>query len=223
MNATVSANTTKTAAPERRPARERLLAAADELFYEGGIHTVGIDRVIERAGVAKASLYDTFGSKDALIRAYLEARHDARKARLTAWLERYETPRERLLGVFDAMADLMKAKNFRGCAFTRAGSEAPPTSGVRGACEQARHWMRDLFTGIGREAGLDGAQADALGVQLCMLYDGASVMGQIEGSAKPASAAKEAAAVLFDQALKPATVPSRPARDAVRKQRRRAA
>jgi len=208
---------------ERVSARERLLAAADELFYEGGIHTVGIDRVIERAGVAKASLYDTFGSKDALIRAYLEARHDARKARLTAWLERYETPRERLLGVFDAMADLMKAKNFRGCAFTRAGSEAATTSGVRGACEQARHWMRDLFTGIGREAGLDGAQADALAVQLCMLYDGASVMGQIEGSAKPASAAKEAAAVLFDQALKPATVPSRPARDAVRKQRRRAA
>src|SRR5690349_17397815 len=79
---------------ERVSARERLLAAADELFYEGGIHTVGIDRVIERAGVAKASLYDTFGSKDALIRAYLEARHDARKARLTAWLERYETPRE---------------------------------------------------------------------------------------------------------------------------------
>jgi len=208
---------------ERVSARERLLAAADELFYEGGIHTVGIDRVIERAGVAKASLYDTFCSKDALIRAYLEARHDARKARLTAWLERYETPRERLLGVFDAMADLMKGKNFRGCAFTRAGSEAPPTSGVRGACEQARHWMRELFAGIGRDAGLDGARADALAVQLCMLYDGASVMGQIEGNAKPASAAKEAAAVLFDQALKPATAPSRHERDAVRKQRPRAA
>src|SRR3954467_8319110 len=96
-----------------RPARDRLLAAADELFYEGGIHTVGIDRVIERAGVAKATLYDTFGSKDALIRAYLEARHEARKARLTAWLERYEDPRERLLGVFDALADLMKSKGFR--------------------------------------------------------------------------------------------------------------
>ena len=118
--------TKQAVAPERRSARDRLLAAADELFYEGSIHTVGIERVIERAGVAKASLYDTFGSKDALIRAYLEARHDARKARLTAWLERYETPRERLLGVFDAMADLMKGKNFRGCAFTRAGSRRSP-------------------------------------------------------------------------------------------------
>ncbi len=64
----------KTATPERLSARERLLAAAQELFYEEGINTVGIDRVIERAGVAKASLYDCFGSKDELICAYLEAR-----------------------------------------------------------------------------------------------------------------------------------------------------
>ena len=53
-------------------ARERLLTAASELFYDEGVHTVGIDRVIERAGVAKASLYNTFGSKDELVRAYLE-------------------------------------------------------------------------------------------------------------------------------------------------------
>ena len=56
-------------------ARERLLAAASELFYDEGVHTVGIDRVIERAGVAKASLYNTFGSKDELVRAYLEQKH----------------------------------------------------------------------------------------------------------------------------------------------------
>ena len=56
---------------ERRPARERLLAAANELFYAGGTHAVGIYRVIERAGVAKASLYGTFGSKEELVRAYL--------------------------------------------------------------------------------------------------------------------------------------------------------
>ena len=51
-------------------ARERLLAAANELFYDEGVHTVGIDRVIERAGVAKASLYNTFGNKEGLVCAY---------------------------------------------------------------------------------------------------------------------------------------------------------
>ena len=67
----------------RPSARERLLAAADELFYEEGVHTVGIDRVIEHAGVAKGSLYNTFGSKDELIRAYLEGRHARMAQRIT--------------------------------------------------------------------------------------------------------------------------------------------
>src|ERR1700692_1594428 len=88
---------------DRPSARERLLAAADELFYEEGVHTVGIDRIIERAGVAKASLYNTFASKDELIRAYLEGRYVARQERLTRFIARYDTPRERLLGVFDAL------------------------------------------------------------------------------------------------------------------------
>ena len=61
----------RTAVPEKRSARERLMAAAHELFYDEGINTVGIDRIIERAGVAKASLYDCFGSKDELIRSSL--------------------------------------------------------------------------------------------------------------------------------------------------------
>jgi len=197
-----AASTSKRNAPVARrvPARDRLLAAADELFYESGIHTVGIDRVIERAGVAKASLYDTFGSKDALIQAYLAARHDARKARVTAWLERYDTPRERLLGVFDALADLMKTKTFRGCAFTRAGSESAPTSGVRSACDEARGWMRDLFAGLARDAGVASDRAESLAMQLSILYDGASVMGQIEGSTHAATAARNAAALLLDQA-----------------------
>ena len=66
----------------RRSPRERLLEAAGELFYAEGVQSVGIDRVIERAGVAKASLYSTFGSKEELVRAYLDERHarDPRKA-----------------------------------------------------------------------------------------------------------------------------------------------
>src|SRR6201996_9792456 len=85
----------------RRPsARERLLDAADELFYEEGIHIVGIDRVIEKAGVAKASLYSTFGSKDELVRAYLTRRYQRRRARIETWVDRYDEPRDRLLAVF---------------------------------------------------------------------------------------------------------------------------
>src|ERR1700760_139707 len=116
-----------TKAPDRIPARERLLAAADELFYEEGVHSVGIDRVIERAGVAKATLYSAFGSKDQLVRAYLAARHAATRDRMTRELAaRYRTPRERLLGVFDVLGELFGEPGFRGCPFISACAEARP-------------------------------------------------------------------------------------------------
>src|SRR6202789_778368 len=95
----------KSSSQDRRPARERLLAAADELFYEEGVNLVGIDRVIERAGVAKASLYDCFGSKQELIRAYLQQRHEARQLRLRERLARCAPPAEKVLAVFDSMAE----------------------------------------------------------------------------------------------------------------------
>ena len=119
----------------RPSARERLLAAANELFYEEGVHTVGIDRVIEHAGVAKGSLYNTFGSKDELIRAYLEARHVSMAERITRYIERYDTPRERLLGVFGAQAELFAEGTYRGCAFARASAESHPGDLVEQATE----------------------------------------------------------------------------------------
>jgi AcrR family transcriptional regulator len=91
----------------RRTARERLLAAANELFYAEGVQTVGIDRIIERAGVAKASLYNSFRSKEDLVQAYLRSRHDGTSERLTDAINQREDPRERLLAVFDSQAQLV--------------------------------------------------------------------------------------------------------------------
>ena len=88
----------------RAPARNRLLDAADELFYAEGVQTVGIDRIIERAGVAKASLYNLFGSKEELVAAYLASRHDRTTSRLTEAIEKVDDPRQKILAVFDAQA-----------------------------------------------------------------------------------------------------------------------
>ena len=116
--------TAETTEPTRVSARDRLLAAANELFYSEGIHTVGIDRIIEHAGVAKASLYNSFGSKDELVEAYLVSRHANTTDRITRALQRYRTPRTRLLGVFDAQGELFADPDFRGCAFVNATAEA---------------------------------------------------------------------------------------------------
>src|SRR3954463_12602977 len=98
--------TTKSPAPGKAAARDRLLSAANELFYDEGVRAVGIDRVIERAGVAKASLYSAFGSKEELIRSYLGGRPAARRLRLEQKLAGYPTAREKILGVFDLLAEI---------------------------------------------------------------------------------------------------------------------
>jgi AcrR family transcriptional regulator len=179
--------------------RERLLAAANELFYGEGIHTVGIDRVIEKAGVAKASLYSTFGSKDALVCAYLEGRHEARKARVMRKLATYDTPRARLLGMFDALHDYIGEARFRGCAFLRASAEGRTDRGVRDACEDARAWTRGLFTELAAAAG--ARQPKRLAAELVLLYDGATVSAQMDDNRDAALTARAVATVLLDAAI----------------------
>src|ERR1700733_12801156 len=117
--------TTDSKTDGRRSARQRLLDAASELFYHEGTQTVGIDRIIEHAGVAKASLYNTFGSKEELVKAYLEARHEGTPERLNAAVDARTDPAERLLAVFDAQGVMFAQPGFNGCAFISASSEAP--------------------------------------------------------------------------------------------------
>jgi AcrR family transcriptional regulator len=178
-------------------ARERLLEAASELFYDEGVHTVGIDRVIERAGVAKASLYNTFGSKDELVRAYLEGRHAVTSARITRYLERYSDPRDRLLGVFEAQGELFAEPGFRGCAFVSASAESPGEA-VSRAADDYRGWVRGLLTGLAREAG--APDPGKLGRQLHLIYDGASLSARMDHDPSAAVAARAAAEALLDAA-----------------------
>ena len=178
-------------------ARERLLAAANELFYDEGVHTVGIDRVIERAGVAKASLYNSFGSKDELVRAYLEGRHERVASRITAYLERYSDPRERLLGVFEAQGELFAEQGYRGCAFVSASAESPGEA-VSSASDNYRGWVRGLLTSLAREAG--APEPEKLARQLHMVYDGASLSARMDRDPSSSVAARAAAETLLDAA-----------------------
>jgi AcrR family transcriptional regulator len=195
----------KTRTSQAKPsARERLLAAANELFYDEGVHTVGIDRVIDQAGVAKASLYNTFGSKDELVGAYLESRHANTAGRITRALGRYGTPRERLLGVFDAQGELFAEPGFRGCAFVSASSESPSEI-VEKAAGEYRGWVRGLFTDLAREAG--APDPETLARQLHLLYDGGGLSARMDHDPSAAKAARAAAETLIDAALQSAAAP----------------
>jgi AcrR family transcriptional regulator len=179
----------------RRTARERLLDAANELFYREGTQTVGIDRIIEHAGVAKASLYNTFGSKEELVRAYLESRHTRTTERLGAAVEAHTDPVERLLAVFDAQGTMFASPSFNGCAFISASAEAPPGGSIERAADDYRDDIRGLFTRLARDAG--APDPAALAHQLHLIYDGAGISARMDRDPSAAIAARTAAAALL--------------------------
>jgi AcrR family transcriptional regulator len=187
-------------ATERASARERLLTAASELFYAGGVHSVGVDRIVARAGVAKATLYSLFGSKDGLVQAYLIARHDRTRDLMNRELAaRYETPREKLLGVFEVQGLVFAEPGFRGCAFVGANAEAADGSSVEEVTETYRVWIRSLFRDLAEEAG--AADPDTLAGQLVLLYDGAGITAWMDHNPDTAKTSAAVAAVLIDAAI----------------------
>jgi AcrR family transcriptional regulator len=183
--------------PENLSVRERLLKAADDLFYQQDVHTVGIDRILAQAGVAKASLYGTFGSKEELVRAYLEARAARSRGRIERKLDGLEDPRERILAIYDAIGEGFTDGMSRGCPFVRVGAEAPcGPSAAREVALAYRQWRRDLFIDLARQLGAEDAVA--LGRHLSFLLDGAAVAASLEGEINAPAAAREAAEALLD-------------------------
>jgi AcrR family transcriptional regulator len=182
-------------------ARERLLTAANELFYAEGVHTVGIDRVIEHAGVAKATLYSAFGSKDELIRAYLTRRYEGWQARVTEKLASYKTPRDRLLGVFDWLGEAFGHPDFHGCAFMNATAEGLPDGPAQDPADVYRAAVRSLFRDLAEAAG--AVDPNHLASQLALLYDGATVAARMDHNAAAGVTAREIAAALLDAATGP--------------------
>lgn len=189
------ADTTKRASP-----RARLLDAADELFYAEGVCSVGIDRVIAEAGVAKASLYSSFGSKDALVGAYLKERSAGWQAHVARELPvRWETAEDRLLGVFDLLGEWFAAPGYHGCPFINASAEARPGSGIEAVSEEHRAWVRELFAGLAADAGV--ADAEGLAHRLALVYDGSMVAAQLDHDPGAGAVAADTARALLHGAL----------------------
>ncbi len=182
-------------------ARERLLAAANELFYAEGHHTVGIDRVIARAGVAKASLYSTFGSKEELVKAYLETRAESRQKRIEARIAEVSDPREKIYAIFELLGEMVASPTYRGCAFVRASAEGPLDEGKVGSvCLGTRAWMRELLVTLAADA--NALNPELLGNQLAVVYDGAMVGASMERGGTAVRDAKATVAMLLDVGLR---------------------
>jgi AcrR family transcriptional regulator len=178
--------------------RQRLLDSANELFYAEGVQSVGIERILEHAGVAKGSLYNTFGSKEALVRAYLDARHETTTGRLQRAMDDVDDPREKILAVFDAQGQIFRQPDFHGCAFVSASTGAEPGGKIDEATEHYRAWIRTMFTDLAKAAG--ARQPKRLAEQLQLLYDGAGIAANMDHNPAIAKASRAAASALIEAA-----------------------
>jgi AcrR family transcriptional regulator len=184
-------------------ARERILDAASVAFYRQGIRAVGVDAVIADAGVAKATLYRHFPSKDALVLAFLERRD----ARWRAWFAEAVVrispdPVGRPLAVFDALGEWFSSDDFRGCAFLNAAAEiADPDHPAHGVVRRHEQRLAAHLGTICSEAGLTDPSIAA--ADLFLLLEGAIVCALVEGTAEPAHRARAAALRLLSRSTQP--------------------
>lgn len=180
--------------------RDRLLAAAEELFYAEGIHAVGIDRVLAHAGVAKASLYATFGSKEDLVAAYVEKRAATREKRILDRIAPFEEPRERILAIFDAQLETVAHPRFRGCAFVNTWTEVSDSKAGKAALA-ARAWLRALFHELAQEMGVE--DPERLARRLHLLYDAGAISGSFREQPVGVEDTRAMAEMLLDAAEPP--------------------
>ncbi|GAA4755065.1 TetR/AcrR family transcriptional regulator [Modestobacter marinus] len=158
--------------PATPAARDRLLAAAGELFYESGIAATGVDAVLARAQVAPATMYAHFPGKDGLVAAYLEQRYDRWLRTWDEVLAEHTDPVDRLLSLFDAV-DRYRARegNRRGCGFLAAATELPADHPGQPWLQADSRLLTDRLRELAVAAGL--ADPDEAAATLLLCYDGA--------------------------------------------------
>ena len=176
MSTTVAATI---AAQRPSPARERLLQAATDLFYNEGIHSVGVDRIIEEAGVTRATMYKQFAGKEGLVLAYLEGEDRGLRSLFAQAAEVSDDPDVLLDLVVAGIEQDIRERHTRGCPFINAAAESPDRGPVRDLIADHREWFRATLRQLAEGAGL--RDPEAVAASLVLLRDAALVGGYLDG------------------------------------------
>jgi AcrR family transcriptional regulator len=192
-------------------ARDKVLAAAGDLFYRHSVNAVGVEAIVQQAGVAKISLYRSFPSKDALVVAYLERRNADFWRQWDAAFAKYKNePRAQLRAIMTYLARRTSQPGYRGCPFINYCAEFPePPNPGRKIAEANKREMRRRFTEIAQTLG--AKEPKQLADSLLLLVEGAYAVSQTLGGPQcPSKAIVSAAKALVDAQVKSA--PAKPTR-----------
>jgi AcrR family transcriptional regulator len=187
----------QTVTPEPE-ARQRIVDSSYELFSQRGIQGVGVDEVIEKAGVAKATLYRHFPSKNDLVLAFLESREE----RWTRGLveagarSRGGTPEEQLLAIFDVFDEWFRREDFEACSFINVLLEMGPEHPAGRASMRHLENIRSIVSELAEEAALRDPASFARSWHILMK---GSIVSAAEGDVEAAHRAQSMARQLIDE------------------------
>ncbi len=177
--------------------RDIIVDAADRLYYAKGIQSVGMDELRSAAGVSLKRLYSAFPSKEDIVLAVMERRHELWTSGVSALVDDAETPRDRLLAIYDYLAGWFSDDSFRGCGFINAFGELGGVSpAVATITREHKASFQDYVAGLVADAGAPASLAP----QLAILAEGAQTTAAITGSPEAALHARRAAETLIDAA-----------------------
>lgn len=177
--------------------RDHIIEVAIELFCEHGFHATGVDTIMRAAKVSKKTLYNHFRSKDELILAALRQYDGVFRNNFMKEVERLaDTPRARLLAIFDAAERWFDSQNFFGCMFVNVvGEYSDPNSPMREVSKNFKQMLRRYIFELSRQAGANSP--DMLADEIALLFEGAIVTAQVAGHSRGAVTAKNVAQQLL--------------------------
>lgn len=180
--------------------RERLIGTAGRLFGERGYECVGINEIIAKAEIAKATFYQHFPSKEALCAEWLRAEMEKFSSMHQQLLDDARPARKKVIEMFDQLQCYVEGSGFNGCPFCVTASMIGADSEIREVILSFRERTRSFWHGVAREMGVKAAAAKNLGDAWLLLHTGAVTESQNVGASWPVGQAKKAALALADSA-----------------------
>src|SRR5882672_1940569 len=189
---------------DNRTPAQRILATASDLFYRNGYRATGINEIIEKSGVAKATFYDHFPSKESLALAYVKSMNEADKRGVEEGLKPFPGPYEKLLGLLDFLVPWSKERDYRGCSYLNIASEIPDHSHPvrhesKGRYQVIRTLVGQLVHELKKQRGRawKDKDADRIADDYLLIFAGALALAQVYHHPRPLREAKDAATRLL--------------------------